>query len=135
MSGHLDEALIAVAQRAREHAYAPYSGYAVGAAVRTRSGRVFTGCNVENASYGATVCAERVALWKAVSEGERDFEAIAVVTLNGGSPCGPCRQVMAEFAPDMRVIIADVHGNARVTTVRELLPDRFKPEDVVGEEM
>ncbi|HEX77544.1 MAG TPA: cytidine deaminase [Dehalococcoidia bacterium] len=135
MSGHLDEALIAVAQRAREHAYAPYSGYAVGAAVRTRSGRVFTGCNVENASYGATVCAERVALWKAVSEGERDFEAIAVVTLNGGSPCGPCRQVMAEFAPDMRVIIADVHGNARVTTVRELLPDRFKPEDVMGEEM
>lgn len=134
MSRDLDEALIAAARRAREHAYAPYSGYAVGAAVRTRSGRVFTGCNVENASYGATVCAERVALWKAVSEGERDFEAIAVVTLNGGSPCGLCRQVMAEFAPDMRVIVADIHGNARVTTVHELLPDRFGPEDVLGRE-
>jgi len=105
----------------------------VGAAVLTRSGRVFTGCNIENASYGATVCAERVALWKAVSEEEREFEAIAVVTANGGSPCGICRQVMAEFGPDMRVIIADIHGNMRVTRVKDLLPDQFRPDDIMVE--
>ena len=133
MTQRSDQALIRAARDAREHAHAPYSGYAVGAAVRTRSGRIFTGCNIENASFGATVCAERVALWKAVSEGERDFDALAVVTLNGGSPCGLCRQVMAEFAPEMRIIIADLQGNFRETTVEDLLPDRFRPEDIVTE--
>ncbi|NOZ27386.1 MAG: cytidine deaminase [Chloroflexi bacterium] len=134
MTQRSDQALIRAARDAREHAHAPYSGYAVGAAVRTRSGRIFTGCNIENASFGATVCAERVALWKAVSEGERDFDALAVVTLNGGSPCGLCRQVMAEFAPEMRIIIADLQGNFRETTVEDLLPDRFRPEDIVTED-
>ena len=92
-----DQELISQAAQAREHAYAPYSRYAVGAALLTRSGRVYTGCNVENASYSLTLCAERVALFKAVSEGEREFQAIAIVTSNGGSPCGACRQVLAEF--------------------------------------
>ncbi|MCS7219974.1 MAG: cytidine deaminase [Anaerolineae bacterium] len=130
---HIPEAaLIAAAQAARAHSYSPYSRYAVGAAVLTRAGQVFTGCNIENASYGATVCAERVALWKAVSEGERDFEAIAIVTDNGGSPCGICRQVMVEFAPTMKVIIADTSGNVRVTTVDDLLPDRFTADDLIS---
>ncbi len=123
--------LIAAAANARAHSYAPYSRYAVGAAVLTSSGRIFTGCNVENASFGATVCAERVALWKAVSEGEREFVAIAVVTVNGGSPCGLCRQVMAEFAPRALVIVADQAGRRRMMTVEELLPDRFRPDDLV----
>ncbi len=132
MSDDFNAALVEAARAARARAYAPYSRYAVGAAVLTRAGRIFTGCNIENATYGATVCAERVALWKAVSEGERDLVAIAVVTENGGSPCGICRQVMAEFGPDMRVLIADVAGNVRETTVQALLPDRFGPEDLLG---
>ena len=120
-----EDKLIASAAAARERAYAPYSGYKVGAALRGKSGRVYTGCNVENAAYGSTMCAERTAIFKAISEGEREFEAIAVVTENGGSPCGACRQVMMEFAPGMTVIIADTQGQARVTTVRDLLPDEF----------
>jgi cytidine deaminase len=125
--------LVTAARAARLRAYAPYSHYLVGAALLTHAGRIFTGCNVENASYGATVCAERVALWKAISEGERDFAAIAVVTINGGSPCGVCRQVMAEFAPGMTVIVADLKGQARIAMVQDLLPDRFHPEDIVIE--
>jgi len=120
-----EDKLIASATAARERAYAPYSGYKVGAALRGKSGRVYTGCNVENAAYGSSMCAERTANFKAISEGEREFEAIAVVTENGGSPCGACRQVMMEFAPGMTVIIADTQGQARVTTVRDLLPDEF----------
>jgi cytidine deaminase len=120
-----EDKLIASAAAARERAYAPYSGYKVGAALKGKSGRVYTGCNVENAAYGSSMCAERTAMFKAVSEGEREFEAIAVVTENGGSPCGACRQVMMEFAPGMTVIIADTQGQARVTTVRDLLPDEF----------
>jgi cytidine deaminase len=120
-----EDKLIASATAARERAYAPYSGYKVGAALRGKPGRVYTGCNVENAAYGSSMCAERTAIFKAVSEGEREFEAIAVVTENGGSPCGACRQVMMEFAPGMTVIIADTQGQARVTTVRDLLPDEF----------
>lgn len=127
-----DESLVEAARAARRRAYAPYSRYAVGAAVLTRSGRIYTGCNVENAVYGATVCAERVAIWKAVSEGEREFTALAVVTVNGGSPCGICRQVMAEFAPDLRVVIADEHRILRVTHVADLLPDRFAAEDIAA---
>lgn len=119
--------LIASARAARERAYAPYSNFKVGAALKGRSGRVYTGCNVENAAYGHTMCAERTAVFKAVSEGEQEFEVIAVVTQNGVSPCGSCRQVMLEFAPDMTVIIADTQGNARVTTVCDLLPDGFTP--------
>lgn len=119
--------LIASAKAAREQAYAPYSNFKVGAALLGKSGRVYTGCNVENAAYGPSMCAERTAIFKAVSEGEREFEAIAVVTENGVSPCGTCRQVMIEFAPDMTVFISNAQGNTRITTVRDLLPDGFTP--------
>jgi cytidine deaminase len=123
-----DDKLIASAAAARERAYAPYSNFKVGAALKGKSGRVYAGCNVENAVNGSSICAERTAVFKAVSEGEREFEAIAVVTENGASPCGGCRQVMMEFAPDMTVIIADTQGRARLTTVRDLLPDGFTPQ-------
>lgn len=122
------EDLVARAVSAQGFAYAPYSSYPVGAALLTRSGRVYQGANVENATYSLTVCAERIAVFKAVSEGEREFEAIAVVTLNGGSPCGACRQVLREFAPNLTVYIADSQGNYRQTSVAALLPDSFGPE-------
>ena len=125
-----DRDLIARAAEARERAYAPYSHYQVGAALRTRSGQVFTGCNVENAAYPLCTCAERTAVVKAVSEGERTFEAIAIVTENGGSPCGSCRQTLAEFGLDIRVILADAAGNYRTFTVGELLPEAFVPGDL-----
>jgi len=122
-------ALIDLANEARRRAYAPYSRYQVGAALRTRSGRLFTGCNVENAANPGSMCAERVAIFKAVSEGEREFEVIAVATANGGSPCGGCRQVMAEFGLDTVVLIADGEGHlVQETTVSGLLPLAFTPE-------
>jgi len=121
------EELIDTAKKARKKAYAPYSHYKVGAALLGKSGKVYTGCNVENASYGHTVCAERTAVLKAVSEGEREFEAVAVVTKNGGSPCGACRQVLSEFAPALIVYIADKDGEFRTTTLKKLLPDSFTP--------
>src|SRR5512147_1731951 len=117
--------LIDLAKKARKKAYAPYSHYKVGAALLGKSGKVYTGCNVENASYGHTVCAERTAVLKAVSEGETEFEAIAVVTKNGGSPCGACRQVLSEFAPELTIYIADKNGEYRTTTIKKLLPDSF----------
>ena len=122
--------LVAAACEVRQHAYAPYSNYKVGAAILTASGTVYTGVNVENASYGATVCAERVAFFKAVTEGDLPVVAVAVCTENGGSPCGPCRQVMSEFVPaedDAAVWIADATGNVRQTSVYALLPDYFGP--------
>ncbi|MGB9593801.1 MAG: cytidine deaminase [Anaerolineae bacterium] len=125
-----DKDLVRAALEAREKAYAPYSKYRVGAALLTRSGRVFTGANVENASYGLSVCAERVAAFNAVAEGEREFEAIAVATGNGVLPCGACRQVLAEFAPDMRVIVADADGNTRTYRLSDLLPGRFTRSDL-----
>lgn len=122
------QALIDRAIEARQHAYAPYSKYRVGAALRTKSGRVFTGVNVENAAYPTSMCAERTAVFKAVSEGEREFEIIAVVTDNGGSPCGSCRQVLSEFGLETRVILADAQGHVvKETTVGGLLPDAFQP--------
>lgn len=123
--------LVDLANETRRRAYAPYSGYRVGAALRTRSGRIYTGVNVESAAYPTTMCAERVAVYKAVSEGEREFEVIAVVTDNGGSPCGGCRQVLAEFGLDTLVIVAD--GRGRVlwqATVNDLLPGAFTPTDL-----
>jgi cytidine deaminase len=124
--------LIHLADEARQRAYAPYSHYPVGAALRTKSGKVFTGVNVENAAYPASICAERTAVFKAVSEGEREFEAIAVVTDNGGSPCGSCRQVLAEFGLDTVVLIANGEGTLlQKTTVKELLPGAFTPEQLV----
>lgn len=121
-----DDALVKMALRARERAYAPYSGFAVGAALLTRSGKVFLGCNVENASYGLSLCAERVAIFKAVSEGHREFVALAVVADTEGpdTPCGACRQVMAEFG-DVRVIMANLRGQQTVRTSSQLLPDAF----------
>ncbi len=123
--------LIALAIEARSKAYTPYSRFAVGAALLAKSGRIYTGSNVENASYGLTVCAERVAVFKAVSEGERDFSAIAVVTENGVAPCGACRQVLIEFGADIQVIVADASGRVhRVCTVEELIPCYFTPDDL-----
>lgn len=131
LSAQQAQALIEIANQARQQAYAPYSNYPVGAAVRTKSGRVFTGVNVENAAYPATMCAERIAIFKAVSEGEREFEAIAVVTSNGGSPCGGCRQVMAEFGLETIVLIGNGKGHLLLqTTVRDLLPGAFTPQDL-----
>jgi len=126
------EELVAQALQARERAYAPYSNYLVGAALLGKSGRVYTGCNVENAVYPLCTCAERTAVVKAVSEGEREFVALAVATKNGGAPCGSCRQTLREFGEDIAVIIADDSGAYRETTVAELLPDSFGPEDVVA---
>lgn len=127
-----DEELIALAAEARRGAYAPYSHYAAGAALLTASGKVYTGCNVENASYGLTVCAERTAAFKAISDGEREFSAIAVVTENAGTPCGACRQVLAEFGPQMRVLVADDSGDYRVCRLAELLPDFFGPSQLLA---
>ena len=122
------QSLIDLANEARKRAYVPYSNYPVGSALRTKSGRVFTGVNVENAAYPTTMCAERIAIFKAVSEGEREFEAITVVTDNGGSPCGSCRQVLAEFGLDTVVLIADGNGTLlKEMTVSELLPEAFTP--------
>jgi cytidine deaminase len=123
--------LIEVANEARRRAYVPYSNYQVGAALRTKSGRIFTGVNVENAAYPSTMCAERVAVFKAVSEGEREFEVIAVATANGGSPCGGCRQVLAEFGADIVVLIGDAQGHlVQEISVRELLPGAFTAQDL-----
>lgn len=119
--------LIVLAREARKKAYAPYSHYRVGAALLGKSGKVYTGCNVENASYSHTVCAERTAVLKAVSEGEMEFEAIAIVTKNGGSPCGACRQVLSEFSPELIIYIADKDGEFRTATLKKLLPDSFTP--------
>ena len=122
------KSLIDLANEARKLAYAPYSNYPVGAALRTKTGRIYTGVNIENAAYPHTMCAERVAIFKAVSDGEREFEVIAVVTNNGGSPCGGCRQVLAEFGLDTIVLFADGNGNLKKElTVSELLPEAFTP--------
>lgn len=131
MTVHSDQQLIEAAIAASRHAYIPYSNYRVGAALLTASGDVYGGCNIESVSFTPTVCAERTAVFKAVSEGQREFSCIAVVTRDAGSPCGVCRQVMYEFAPDMRVILADLDGNTHlVTTLRELLPHGFGPTNL-----
>ncbi|MGY4706804.1 cytidine deaminase [Candidatus Bipolaricaulota sp. J31] len=132
MEGKVREELVRRAVEARKRAYAPYSGFAVGAALLTADGRIFTGCNVENASYGLTVCAERTALFKAVSEGAREFEAIAIACGEGScAPCGACRQVLYEFAPDLLVIMADATGEeTREARLSELLPRGFGPKSL-----
>ena len=123
--------LVSLAAEARKKAHAPYSNLSVGAALLAKSGRVYTGCNVENASYGLSVCAERVAVFKAVSEGERKFEAIAVVSENGITPCGACRQVLIEFGDDIQVIVADTAGHQRAFALTDLLPEGFTPDDLL----
>ena len=131
LTDDLRESLIQTALAARQWAYAPYSNYQVGAALLTKSGRIYDGVNVENAAYPETICAERVAVVKAVSEGEHDFDAIAVATSNGGSPCGACRQVLAEFGLDTVVLTVNIEGTLiNQTTVRELLPNAFTPDQL-----
>ena len=124
--------LIKQAMAAREQAYAPYSHYTVGTAVLTAEGNVYTGCNIENAAYPSSMCGERVAIFKAVSEGHRNIVAIAVVTRNGGSPCGGCRQVMREFASlEMPVILTTIDdGFEEEFTLGDLLPRSFGPDDL-----
>ncbi|MEW6716822.1 MAG: cytidine deaminase [Chloroflexota bacterium] len=123
--------LIRAARDARNYAYAPYSQYRVGAALLATSGQIYTGVNVENAAYPITMCAERVALFKAVSEGARSFVAIAVVTQNAGSSCGACRQALSEFGKSTIVLFADVEGDqVEETTVGDLLPGAFGPGDL-----
>lgn len=124
--------LVRRAQAARGRAYAPYSNYPVGAALLARSGKVFEGVNVENAAYPTTMCAERSALFQAVSVGERSFDAIAVVSENGAAPCGACRQVLSEFGNNLLVIIADAKGKVHHRiSLKELLPHAFGPQDLV----
>jgi cytidine deaminase len=121
------KALLDAARRARENAHAPFSNFRVGAAVLAKSGRIFTGCNVENASYGLTICAERVAIFKAISEGERGFDAVAVVTdaEKLTPPCGACRQIIWEFCGDAEVILANLRGDEEVHRMNALLPHAF----------
>ncbi len=131
MNNETRQKLIEAAIQARQWAYAPYSKYAVGAALLTSGGRVYDGVNVENAAFPTTMCAERVAVYKAVSEGEREFEAIVVATSNGGTPCGACRQVLAEFGLDTQVIIVTADGEVKQeATLRDLMPGAFTPKDL-----
>lgn len=123
--------LVKAARLVREWAYAPYSKYKVGAAVLTESGRIYEGVNIENAAYPVTICAERTAIFSAVTNGEKKIKAVAVVTENGGTPCGSCRQVMAEFGTDMLVIVADEQENIIVEkSLSDLLPGAFTPDDL-----
>ena len=130
--GPAEEDLIKVASLARQRAHAPYSKYKVGAAIRTRRNKIHAGANVENASYGLTVCAERTAVFAAVNAGDKEFDAIAIVIDDDKlpSPCGACRQVLAEFSPNMKVILATTGGLRKATTLTELLPDPFLPENL-----
>jgi cytidine deaminase len=125
--------LITMAHEARKRAYAPYSHYRVGAALLASNGAMFAGCNIENAAYSPTICAERVAVFKAISEGAMNFEAMAVATSNGGICCGVCRQVLREFAPDIYVIAIDEHDAVTFEgSLQELLPHSFGPENLPG---
>ncbi len=131
LTDEMRETLIQKAVHARDWAYAPYSKYAVGAAVLTESGKIYDGVNVENAVYPLTICAERVAIFKAVSQGETSFRAIAVATKNGGTPCGACRQVMAEFGMDLVILLADSTGKQVAEyTLSHLLPEAFSDADL-----
>ncbi len=125
------QSLIQEALDVRSRAYAPYSNYQVGAALLSKSGKIFTGANVENAAYPTSICAERSAVFSAVSAGDQEFETIVVATRNGGTPCGSCRQVLSEFGLDIEVILVDDQGEIlHQTTVGELLPGAFQGEDL-----
>ncbi|MCJ7814312.1 MAG: cytidine deaminase [Candidatus Atribacteria bacterium] len=127
------EKLIKEAEKARKKAYTPYSKFKVGAAVLCDDGKIFSGCNIENASFGLTVCAERVAIFKAVSEGSTKFKAIAVIgnTNKSCSPCGACRQVISEFGEDIPLIMTNLKGDVRVKKIKELLPQAFGKKDLL----
>lgn len=124
---HTEQELIEAATAVRENAFAPYSDFRVGAAVETESGTIYTGCNVESASYGLTVCAERVAIWKGISRGEKKFGRIAVVvdTEELTPPCGVCRQIIWEFCGDVPVILANLQGKTETVQMADLLPRAF----------
>ena len=125
--------LIKEAEKARKRAYTPYSKFQVGAAVLCADGKIFTGCNIENASFGLTVCAERVAIFKAISEGSTKFEAIAVIgdTDKPCSPCGACRQVILEFGEDIILVMANLKGDIKINKIKELLPEAFGKSDLL----
>ncbi|MBJ05899.1 MAG: cytidine deaminase [Verrucomicrobiaceae bacterium] len=131
MSGSEERALIEAAREVRERAHAPYSKFKVGAALFSRNGRIFTGCNVENASYGLTLCAERAALVSAVSGGEREFEALAICAPGAPAPCGACRQVLNEFGPELMILMVNSsnHETAR-THLSTLLPEAFQQDSL-----
>lgn len=119
--------LLRSAREVQQKAYAPYSGFRVGAALQTTSGKIYTGCNVENSSYGLTVCAEQVAVFKAVSEGESEFSAVVVCTdaEEFCTPCGACRQILLEFAPKLKIILLNSKGETKETSMADLLPEAF----------
>ena len=124
------QSLIEAARDVRKLAYVPYSNYPVGAALLTSTGKLYTGVNIENAAFPVTICAERTAIFKAVSEGEREFEVLAVVTDNGGSPCGSCRQVLAEFGLDLEIVSVGSTGGLVLFRLRDLLPHAFTRDDL-----
>ena len=131
LTDELRQKLIESSLSARRWAYAPYSNYLVGAALLTSSGKIYDGVNVENAAYPTSICAERVSVFKAVSEGEKNITAIAVASSNGGTPCGACRQVLSEFGQDIKVLIVNGEGVVeQETTIAELLPGAFGPQDL-----
>lgn len=133
MAPEIKERLIKAALAARDYAYVPYSQYRVGAAVLTKAGKIYSGCNIENASFGLTNCAERTALFKAVSEGEREFAGLAVAVYGNkaASPCGACRQVLREFFADStEIILVNSDGKGTVTTIDQLLPGAFSSENM-----
>jgi len=127
------QALIRAAKQAKQKAYAPYSNFRVGAAIRTRKGKVYTGCNIENSSYGLTICAERTAIFKAISEGEKEFTAIAVASDDADfcPPCGACRQVLMDFAPSIDFIMIDGRGKEKVVPLKALFPLPFGPDHLL----
>ena len=132
LSDEKQQELIRAATQVRPRAYAPYSNYQVGAALLTKNGEIFTGVNVENAAYPDSICAERSAVFSAVSAGEREFDAVAIVSRNGGAPCGSCRQVLSEFGLDIEVLLADEGENLiKQSTVNELLPGAFLSHDLL----
>ena len=124
---HSEKELIDAATKVRENSYAPFSNFRVGAAIETEDGQIIDGCNVESASYGLTVCAERVAIWKAISEGKRKIKHIAVVadTEELTPPCGVCRQIIWEFGGDIPVILANLQGKVETVQMKDLLPRAF----------
>ena len=125
--------LVKEAEKARKKAYTPYSKFKVGAAVLSVDGKIFSGCNIENASFGLAVCAERVAIFKAISEGSTKFKAIAVIgdTDKPCSPCGACRQVISEFGEDIPLIMANLKGDVKIKKIKELLPGAFGKNDLL----
>lgn len=134
MSEESLQELLETAKAARLQSIAPFSNFLVGAAVRTEDGKVYTGCNVESASYGLTVCGERVAIWKALSEGERKFTELAIVadTETLTPPCGTCRQIIWEFAKNATIILGNLHGETQIVSIKELLPRAFDARFLTG---